>query len=81
MATVVISSALLHDSKTKGPVPIGSRAKRAPFSSTAFFDTIPAGRLGSADEVGSLVAFLASDEASYLTGNLIQVDGGMTTGI
>lgn len=42
--------------------------------------TIPAGRLGSADEVGSLVAFLASDEASYLTGNLIQVDGGMSTG-
>jgi 3-oxoacyl-[acyl-carrier protein] reductase len=42
---------------------------------------IPARRLGSADDVGQLVAFLASDRASYLTGNVIQVDGGMYSGL
>ena len=39
-------------------------------------DNSPAGRSGSADEIGHVAAFLASEEASYLTGQLIVVDGG-----
>jgi 3-oxoacyl-[acyl-carrier protein] reductase len=39
---------------------------------------IPLGRLGLAEEVANVVCFLASDKASYLTGTVIQVDGGMT---
>jgi hypothetical protein len=39
---------------------------------------IPMGRLGTIEEVGELVAFLASDEAKYITGTPILIDGGST---
>lgn len=38
--------------------------------------TIPMGRLGSCDEVANLVAFLASDQSSYITGQAINITGG-----
>lgn len=44
-----------------------------------FAERIPLGRYGSCDEVASMVAYLASDEAKYLTGGVFVVDGGMTT--
>lgn len=39
---------------------------------------IPMGRLGTTEELGELVAFLASDEAKYITGTPILIDGGST---
>ena len=39
---------------------------------------IPIGRIGSADEIASIVEFIASDKASYVTGTTFFVDGGMT---
>ena len=43
--------------------------------------TIPAGRYGRPEELGALVAFLASERASYITGQLIAVDGGLIAGL
>src|SRR5215210_5039017 len=43
--------------------------------------TIPARRLGSAREVGDVVCFLASERASYVTGTVVPVDGGLTRGL
>ena len=42
---------------------------------------IPAGRAGTADEVARAAAFLASSEASYITGESLLVDGGLVRGV
>lgn len=45
---------------------------------TAVLGTIPAQRLGRPEDVAKAVAFLASDEAGYITGQVLAVDGGMS---
>jgi NAD(P)-dependent dehydrogenase (short-subunit alcohol dehydrogenase family) len=42
---------------------------------------IPMGRYGRVDEVGELIAFLASDRSSYITGQSIRIDGGLTRSV
>lgn len=41
---------------------------------------IPAGRMGQADEVAAAISFLTSDDASYISGAIIPVDGGLGMG-
>jgi 3-oxoacyl-[acyl-carrier protein] reductase len=40
---------------------------------------IPLGRFGSVEDVANAIAFLVSDEASYITGQVLQIDGGLVT--
>jgi len=40
---------------------------------------IPTGRFGKADEVAALVRFLVSDDAAYITGEVININGGLYT--
>ena len=43
---------------------------------TEFVDTIPLGRMGSADEIAEAIEFLASDKADYITGQVLGINGG-----
>ncbi len=71
-----------------GPAPIDTRMMRSLESGMAPGDEalvkagiesqIPLGRYGTADEVASVIAFLCSDDARYVSGSFYTVDGGMT---
>jgi 3-oxoacyl-[acyl-carrier protein] reductase len=48
------------------------------FTETAISSLVPMKRAGQPDEVAALVGFLASDEAGYISGQVISIDGAMT---
>jgi NAD(P)-dependent dehydrogenase (short-subunit alcohol dehydrogenase family) len=61
------------------PGPIETRAARerhSPKSRETYMRTIPLRRFGTAEEVASAITFLVSDQASYVTGHILNVDGG-----
>lgn len=45
-----------------------------------FVQKIPLKRMGEPQEIAALIGFLSSDEAGYITGQCIEIDGGLTTG-
>jgi 3-oxoacyl-[acyl-carrier protein] reductase len=55
-------------------------AELAPEQQQAYLKQIPAGRFASADEVAKVVVWLASDDAGYISGAVIPVDGGLGMG-
>ncbi len=61
-----VDTPMYHDAQATGNVPSGE----------AMSSVIPSGRLGTIDDIGATVAFLCSDAASYITGQMIAVNGG-----
>ena len=55
----------------------GLTAEQAEQAAAQFASQVPLGRRGTPEEIASVVAFLASDESSYITGVDLAVDGGM----
>ena len=69
-----------RDGVTANTLALGLMSNQADTPETApLAGTIPVGRLGTPDEVGAAVVFLASDEAGWLTGQTIGLNGGSIT--
>lgn len=58
--------------------PMAAALSEVPLSRDEYLSLMPISRIGEPADVGRLVAFLLSDEASWITGQLIAVDGGHT---
>jgi 3-oxoacyl-[acyl-carrier protein] reductase len=60
-----------------GYVDTDMTANLEPALRTAMLATVPLGRTATAQEIGAAIAFLASEEAGYITGQVLAVNGGM----
>ena len=58
--------------------PLTAGLEAIPGLSDAWAGAIPMGRAGTPEEMATVVAFLASDDASYVTGTIMVADGGTT---
>jgi NAD(P)-dependent dehydrogenase (short-subunit alcohol dehydrogenase family) len=65
-----------------GPTDTGmlTRFTGTPENKAALVTGVPMGRLGLSEEMANAIVFLASDQASYITGHFLNVDGGHTAG-
>lgn len=68
----------VHPGSIDTPILDADKAKYGERAITVREQSIPLGRLGQAEEVANAILFLASDEASFITGTELIVDGGFT---
>src|SRR5690349_8727276 len=78
VALETVKSGIRVNSVAPGPIDTGMLARftRTPENKAALVTTVPMDRLGLSEEVANAIVFIASDEASFITGHVLNVDGG-----
>jgi NAD(P)-dependent dehydrogenase (short-subunit alcohol dehydrogenase family) len=78
VALEVAKSGIRVNAVAPGPTDTGmlTRFTGTPENKTALVAEVPLGRLGRSEELADAIVFIASDEASYITGHVLNVDGG-----
>ena len=80
VALETVKSGVRVNSVAPGPTDTGmlTRFTGTPENKAALVTTVPMDRLGRSEEVANAIVFIASDEASFITGHVLNVDGGKT---
>jgi 3-oxoacyl-[acyl-carrier protein] reductase len=78
MAREVASRNILVNCIAPGYIQTDMTAKLNDSQQAALQEQIPLKRIGASEDIAAMVAFLASDDAGYITGQVFAVDGGMT---
>ena len=78
MAKELATRGITVNAVAPGFIETDMTAAMADAAKSATLAAIPMGRLGAAEDVAKAVAFLASDEAAYITGQVLAIDGGMS---
>jgi NAD(P)-dependent dehydrogenase (short-subunit alcohol dehydrogenase family) len=82
VALETAKSGIRVNSVAPGPTDTGmlTRFTGKPENKAALVTGVPMGRLGLTEELANAIVFIASDEASFITGHVLNVDGGHTAG-
>ena len=78
VALELATSGIRVNAVAPGPIDTDmlTRFARTPENKTALMATVPMNRLGRSEEVANAIVLIASDEASFITGHVLNVDGG-----
>jgi NAD(P)-dependent dehydrogenase (short-subunit alcohol dehydrogenase family) len=82
VAREIAKSGIRVNGVAPGPTDTGmlTRFTGTPENNAALETSVPMGRLGLSEELANAIVFIASDEASFITGHVLNVDGGKTAG-
>jgi NAD(P)-dependent dehydrogenase (short-subunit alcohol dehydrogenase family) len=82
VALETVKSGIRVNAVAPGPIDTGmlTRFTGTPENKAALTTTVPMNRLGRSEEIAEAIVFIASDEASFITGHVLNVDGGKTIG-
>jgi len=82
VALEVAKSGIRVNAVAPGPTDTGmlTRFTGTPEKKTALMTGVPMGRLGLSEDIAKAIVFIASDEASFITGHILNLDGGKAAG-